>query len=113
MWPCTEATERGPQISKWMSSKLVEAYEELEGKGKCLCLAKWHKSQVSLLLAVIVGYNRDIVWSLWWDKWPSPKYHKASLGTNWSNLLQMEGKTTLQELLEKQDGSKLEDLHDG
>jgi len=96
-----------------MSSKLVEAHEELELKGKCLCLAKWQRSQVSLLFKVISGYKRDILWSLWLDKWPSLKCHKASLGTNWSNLLQVEGKTTLQELLETEDDSKLEDLQDG
>ena len=78
-----------------------------------MCLAKWHKSQVLLLLWEIAGYKRDILWSLWLDKWPSLKCHKASLGTYWSNLLQMECKVALQELVEKADDSILEDLQEG
>jgi len=92
---------------------LAEAWEVLGVKGKCLCLVKWHKSHTFLsLLLIILGYKRDIGWSLWRDKCPSLKCHKA-----WEGILLLElqetGKTTLHDLLEILLNTEFEEHEDG
>jgi len=93
----------GPQISKWINSKLLDAFVWLIGKGKCLCSEKWHKSHTDLLLIWIEGYKVDMLSNLECDKWPSLKCHRASEGTIFSELqeeLLMELQTLFDEKLE-------------
>jgi len=71
---------------------LKDAWDKLEVKGMCFCLAKWQMSQVTLLSLVIKEYKDDILSILWWDKCPNLKCHKALTGIEWLELQLIEGK---------------------
>jgi len=79
--PWMEDTNRGPEISRYKSSKFEEAWDVLIEKGKCFCLAKWQMSQTEFLLSeTMLEYKEDIIFNLWWERCPSLKCQMALFG---------------------------------
>jgi len=60
LWLWIEGTAKGPQISKCKSSNLLDATDELRGKGNCFCLEKWQMSQVAFESKDKDGYTWGI-----------------------------------------------------
>lgn len=66
-------------MSKCKSSNLDFTREELFVKDNFFCQAKWHISQIFVLLYIIDGYKWVMYAIIWLDKWHDLKCHKDGI----------------------------------
>ena len=78
LWPKTEGTPNGPQMSTWIKSKHLADLEELTGNGNLFILARWQISQCLLTWFHEMKGNWECkTFSFSIDGWPNLACHKS------------------------------------